>query len=359
MTCTDEIAQKTEKTFMLNIKNKSYNTFLPYAAKSKNIDSFSETIIIIAIIIFVIVSLGFVANMVFNAEQMSIISPIFCACAIFSIFSYVLYVRTGAYLFGEIGFVYLALAMAYTISPGIKFLLLDFNFPLDFDGLNFAVLSPTPSELSLHFWRHVLFISGVAIGYLMARGAKYYNFPAHEITERKYGQIIAILIFIVMSCIFLVSFLLPPATTYLEHYTRFENISAPVRKIIDLCMIFKNGGYFVLLSMMFIQYRRFKILIFLFVPLLCTYEIVFSNGSRIVAFTIILATLGFYHFCVNPISLKKSMTLLFALAVIFSGIGFVRSFSYSFEEAQYAINRNEIKASEFEAVYCTELSFIF
>ena len=57
-------------------------------------------------------------------------------------FSYVLSFRVRRLLFGEVGFIYLALSLAYTIFPALKFLRLDFDFPLDFDGLNFAVLSP-------------------------------------------------------------------------------------------------------------------------------------------------------------------------------------------------------------------------
>ena len=325
-----------------------------------NIDSISETIIILFVIALVPVVIGFIVAIVFNAEQMSIIKPILFACTTFVIFSYILYIRTKTYLFGEIGFIYISLAMAYTLSPAIKFLLLDFNFPLDFDGLNFSILSPLPSELSVHFWRHVLFIFGFSFGYLLARGGGYRLRPFHEMADRRYGRVIAILFIIIVVCIFFVSFLLPPATTYIEHYTRFENLSAPLRKIIDLCMIFKNGGYFVLLALMFSRYRRFKIPIYFFVPLVCTYEIVFSLGSRIIAFTILMAVLAFYHFCVSPISLKKSLALLIILSILFSGIGFIRSLSYNIENIQYEIvNKNDIRASEFEAVYCTGFHLYF
>lgn len=340
--------------------NLKYEKYFENNRKYNSIKKFSESIIIVAVILFIAAVFGLLASIVFNSEQMHIIRPMLAAGAAFIIFSLLLYLRTRVYLFGEIGFIYLALAMAYTFSPALKFLILDFNLPIDFDGLNFAILSPLPEELGVHFWRHVLFISGVIAGYLSVRGGKIPYEPSTEMAYPKYGRVVFILITIVTACIIFVSFLLPSANTYIEHYTRFENISSSIRKIIDLCLIVKNGAYFVILALMFKQYRKFKILIFIFVPLVCTYEVVFSFGSRIVAFTLLMAVLGYYHFCVSPISLKKSFALLFVLAVIFSGIGFVRSYSYSFEDAKYElINKNDIRASEFEAVYCTSFQLYF
>ena len=324
------------------------------------IDTAEETIIIVAIIAVVIFILGYVATNIFTSAQMYIIRPILVSIAVFIMFSYVLWIRVRVYIFGEIGFIFLALALAYTISPAIKTLLLDFYFPPDFDGLNFAVLSPKPAELGTHFWRHVLFISSVATGYLTVRGGRLPIMPMNVTPARKYGRVIATMIIIMVCCVFVVSLLLPSATTYIEHYTRFDNLSWRERKIVDLCLIFKNGGYFVLLALMFSQYRRFRIFIFIIVPIFCAYEILFSFGSRIVAFTLSIAVLGFYHFRVNPISLKKSIVLLIALAMIFSGIGLIRHFKYDIEEAQYnLIKQNEIQASELEAVYCTSFHLYY
>lgn len=324
------------------------------------IDTAEETIMIVTIIAVVTFMLGFVTTHIFTSAQMYIIRPLLASISVFIMFSYALWIQARVYLFGEIGFIYLALALAYTISPAIKTLLLDFHFPPNFDRLNFAVLSPQPEELGTHLWRHVTFISGVAIGYLTVRGRRLPTLPKNETPARKYWQVIAIMIIIMAVCVFLLALLLPSATKYIEHYTRFDNLSWRERKIIDLLMIFKNGGYFVLLALMFSKYHKIKIFIFIIVPIFCVYEIVFSFGSRIVAFTLSIAVLGFYHFRVSPISLKKSMILLIALAVIFSGIGLIRNYGYDIEKAQYKIiKQNEIRASEFEAVYCTSFHLYY
>ena len=335
------------------------NSLRNFMGKS-SIESALKAIIIVSIIAVLTVILGLLATIIFTSEQMYIILPLFTTCGVFIIFSYVLWFRTRVYLFGEIGFIYLAIALAYTFSPAIKFLLLDFYIPLDFDGINFAVLFPHPAELGMHFWRHVLFFLGVATGYLIVRGRTLTLRSIKETKAHKNGQVIAIVFIIIVFCVFLVSFLLPSAATYIEHYTRFDNLSYAIRKIIDLCLIFKNGGYFVLLSLMFRQYRKFKIFIYIFVVTVGAYELIFSYGSRIVTFTILMAFLGFYHFRVIPISLKKSSMLLITLAIIFSGIGYIRNLNYRLEDLKDTfVSINDIKASEFEAVYCTSFHLYY
>jgi len=317
-------------------------------------NSAEEAIIIVAIIAVATVILGLVAASIFTTQQMYIIRPLLAAGAVFIIFSYFLRLQVRANLFGEIGFIYLALALAYTVFPAIKFLMIDFNFPLDFDGLNFAVLLPQPAELGTHFWRHVLFISGVAVGFLAVRGGPLPLRPFNEKSACRYGRIIAIMIAIMGCCVCALTLLSASVTTYIEHYIRFDNLSWPLRRFASLCLIFKSGGYFVLLALMFSQYRKYKMLIFIVVPVVCAFEIVYSLGSRIVAFTILLAFFGFYHFRVTPISLKKGIVFLIALAFIFSGIGIIRAANYRLENALHEVIKDKkIQASEFEAVYCT------
>lgn len=321
------------------------------AGSPKN--SAQETIIIVGIIAIVTVMLGFLATSIFTNDQMYIIQPLLVAAAIFVTFSYILRIRVHANLLGEIGFIYLTFALAYTILPAIKFFALDLNIPLDFDRLNFAVLSPQPEELGTHFWRHVLFISGVAVGFLAVRGRSALQGPLNEKSESRNGRIITIILAIIVFCLCGVTLLSAPVTGYLEHYTRFDHLSWPLRKFVDLILLLKIGCYFVILSLMFNQYRKYRTLIFIVVPLVCVYELVYSSGSRITAFIILLAFLGFYHFRVNFISMKKGIVFLLVVAVVFSGVSIIRSSINYLEAAQTVIKDNKIKSGESEAVYCT------
>jgi hypothetical protein len=317
-------------------------------------NSAEKAIFFVAITAVAAVILGLVAANILTTQQMYIIWPMLAAGAVFMMFSYTLWVRVRGNLIGDIGFIYLALALAYTILPAIKFLMIDLYFPLDFDAVNFAVLSPQTAELGTHFWRHVLFISGVATGYLAVRGGTLPLRPLSEKSTRANRRVI-IMIMAIVACSACIELLLSrtPAT-YWEHYIRYENLSGSLRGLVYLCSIFKNGGYFVLLALMFSQYRRYRVLIFIVVPTICAYEVIFSLGSRIVASTILMAFIGFYHFRVKPISMKKGILFLFVLASLFSGIAIIRASNYSLEDAKDKVLRQKkITASEFEAVYCT------
>jgi hypothetical protein len=338
----------------MNKKQENYDGFSRYDQGRSHKDSALEAIIIVAIIAFATLILGLVAASIFTTQQMYIVRPMLAAIAVFIIFSIILKFRIRTNIFGEIGFIYLAISLAYTILPAIKFLMLDLNFPLDFDWLHFAVLSPQPAELGTHFWRHVLFISGVAAGYLVVRGRQLPLRPLHEKLVSRNGRIIAVMIAIMGLCLCALMLLSAPVTTYIENYTRFDHLSWTSRRFVSLCLIFKSGGYFVLLALMFSQYRKYKMLIFIIVPIVCIYEVVYSIGSRIVAFTILMAFLGFYHYRVSYIRLKKAIAALIILAIVFIGIEIVRSSNYNSDNNFFnRIKQKQKIASEFEAVYCT------
>jgi hypothetical protein len=294
------------------------------------------------------------AESVFTVDQMYIIRPILVCGAVFVLFSYILSVRIGTNLFGEIGFVYLALALAYTILPGLAFLLSNFAFPLLVDGLNFIDLSPLPVELGRHFWRHLLFISGVAAGYLLVRGG---DVLPRQIEQRKRtgdGRVITVWIAVIVGSMLAVRALSAPVTTYLENYTRFDHLSWPLLRLAYVCLSFKSGGYFILLALLFRNYRRYKILVFALVPLIGVYESINSFGSRIETLTVLLAFIAFYNLKVKPISINKGVAYLLGLAVLFSAIELFRSSAYSLADARYAATQEDgQQVAEFGAVYNT------
>jgi hypothetical protein len=125
----------------------------------------------------------------------------------------------------------------------------------------------------------LFFFSGFISGYLALRGnSKYFGNGVDKAPVYSYGYAIFIVMFIIGSCIGLITILLPPAKTYIEHYTRFNSLSPPILSIVYICLIFKSGGYFVLLSLLFREYARYKILIFSLVAAICMYEVVFFAG---------------------------------------------------------------------------------
>lgn len=313
-----------------------------------------SAIFILAAIVAVTIIFGLMAADLFTADQMYIIRPLLATFAVFSIFSYLLKLRVQTAIFGEIGFIYLAFALAYTILPAITLLKTDFIIPPGYDGAINSILTPLPADFGAHFWRHVLFISGVALGYLAVRGGSLPIKPLNDSSTNGNGRIVAVMIAIVGFCIVSVMLLSSPVSTYYEHYTRFDHLSWPLRRLVYVGLIFKSGGYFVLLALLFSDYRRYRLFIFIVIPALCAYESIYSFGSRIEALTILLASVGFYHYRVTPISIKKGMMYLVALAFLFSVVELIRASDNSLEDARYSVSEQGLKqASEFGAVYYT------
>lgn len=309
-----------------------------------------RTLFIIACIAALTVIQGFMAAEFFTAEQMYIIRPILASGAIFIVFFYILWFHVRTNIFGEIGFVYLVLASAYTILPAFTVI----TTSSIFDGVNLLTLNQNYLELGAHFWRHVLFIFGVSVGYVVVRVTSSPIITMHRATIHNYGYIIGIIIAIILTCIYTVVSLSSPVSTYHEHYTRFEQLSWPMLKLVQFSFIFKSGCYFVLMALMFSQYNKYRILILSIVPIFCIYEIFYSFGSRIETLTILLAFAGFYHYKVKPLTFKKGLIYLIALAFLFSAVELVRTARMNEESVESVVAVEGIKsASEFNAVFST------
>jgi hypothetical protein len=309
--------------------------------------SYDLTIVIVAIIVVIAFILGLAGEIILTADQMYLIRPLLTTCIVFIIFSYILKRQTQSNIFGEIGFIYLALASAYTVLPIIALIQLNYNLPLS------TVISPQPEDLSTHCWRHVLFVFFVAVGYLAIRGRTVPQMPLKEANSRN-GKVILILIVIMGCCIFAMSILSSPVNSYIEHYTRFDHLSWTLLRVVYVCLIFKTGTYFVLFSLMFCQYNRYRNYIYFIMPILCVYEIVYSYGSRIQTLIILLAFAVLYHYKANPINIRKGIAYLAILAVLFSAIEIIRASDYNLTTARQRVTQVGGKqASEFASVFNT------
>ena len=259
----------------------------------------------------------------FFIQNLQILAPSIVAIAIFLCFSLWLRSLVQDNIFGEIGFTYLAFVLAYTVFPAYGFLTLDsLSSAIGFQDL--ATLSPDQGELGLHLWRHVLFIAAVGSGYLLFRGGqmpKFSSFKSFGIAER---PIIRFLFVIIVLSIIALWSLSAPVNTYVDNYTRYDHLSWLARRVVTICIVLKTGGTFVLLTIMFRDYKRYHLYIWPFVLLSAGLEVLNSLGSRIDAFFILAAATVLYHCCVNRITLKKGLLIAVAFGLIFSVIEVVR-----------------------------------
>jgi hypothetical protein len=284
-------------------------------------------------------------------DKLYVVLPVLMAIVLFLLFFIILQTKIGNSFFGELGFVYLALAMAYTIFPASIFLLLDLS---EVSGwMKLARLLPKPFELGVHLWRHCIFIFSVAVGYLLFRGNKTIILSAKKDFKNRHGLLISFLMGMICLCIFSLSLLSAPVDTYVDHYTRYEHLSWLSLHFVYLCLILKTGGYFVLLTLLFSAYKRYRMLLFIVVPAICLYETTYSLGSRIETLTIILAVVCLYHYRVRTITLKAGFISFIAIAVLFSAIESIRSSNFMGDASPSQSSERALPAIEFGAVYFT------
>ncbi len=289
----------------------------------------------------------------FFIQNAQILLPCFVVMAIFLFFSLWLRFQVRDNVFGEIGFIYLVFAVAYTVFPAYGFLVLD-SLSSGVGFQNLAALDPDQGELGMHLWRHVLFIAAIGFGYLFFRGRGAAKF--NSLTNLGYAEkpVIQILFVIILFSIIVLLGLSAPVTTYIENYTRYDNLSWIARRLVTICTVLKTGGTFVLLTIMFRRYERYRLYILPFILLRAVYEVQYSLGSRIDAFVILIAAATLYHYCFKRLTLKRGFLVMLALGLVFSVIEMVRSADLDFSTFKETISQEQgMPAGELGAVYVT------
>jgi hypothetical protein len=292
--------------------------------------------------------LGIIAFGVPSVDTTALLLPTLATLAAFGVFTVFLARRVGDHAFGEIGFVYLGLAVAYTLVPALAFLV------LDLDSARVAQFLPAPSELGVHLWRHALFVSGVAAGYLLFRGKVVPELRASADSANGDWRTIAFLVALIGSCVIGVYLLSAPVTTYMDHYTRFDHLSWTPLQLAHLCLTLKSGGYFILMTFLFRKFAEHRLLTLSSVAAICSYELAYSFGSRIETLIILLGGVCLYHERVRTIRLRQGVVLLAAIAALFSVIELFRASGFDVGIAEETVSKDgPMPAAEFSAVYFT------
>lgn len=297
--------------------------------------------------------LSCVILLVVPEAQFPVFTPGYAALYVFVAFGWLLYRRVGNDVFGEIGFLFLGLALAYTILPAFTFLALDLDFATG-PWESLAQLLPESSELARHLWRHVLFMVAVALGYLcLPKGA---GSPGRERpnTQRQDRQISFALLIVICIAIASIFALSAPVESYIDHYTRFDHLSSGLRALVYVLLMLKTSAYYILLTLLFGDFRRNRLLIVGAIVAIAGYETAYSLGSRIETLSILLATACLYHHRVRPISLKAGTLALVAIATLFSVIEVIRSLEFDVADARNLVAaEGATPAAEFGAVFFT------
>ena len=290
---------------------------------------------------------------VFFIEKLPILLPSFVTIAIFLYFSLRLRFQIHGNIFGEIGFLYLVYAVAYTVFPAYGLLILDsLSSGRAFQSQSLAVLTADPTQLGLHLWRHVLFIAAVASGYLLFRGRHTPKFSSFDTLGDAEKPIIRFLFVAILIGVIVLWSLSAPVKTYVDNYTRYDHLPWIGRRVISICLFLKHGGTFVLLTILFRNYKRYRLYIWPFVLLWVVQEVLGSLGARIGAFTILIATALLYHYCVKQVTLRNGLLVTLALGLVFSAVEIARATDLTPSELKDSAQQEEgMPAEELGAVF--------
>jgi hypothetical protein len=287
-------------------------------------------------------------------RQLPIVAPALAAMGVFAAFVLILQRRVGGNLFGEIGFLYLSLAIAYTVLPAFTFLALDLDLAGGWVWENLALLLPDVAELGLHLWRHVLFVTAVAIGYLALRR---HDRKVDMRQPRRIdgtGILVPALAAIILLSVSVISLLSAPVESYIDHYTRYDHLPRELLLLVYVFFILKTSSYYILLTVLFFDWSRRRLTIVLVVIAIAAYETLYSFGSRIETLSILLGTICLFHYRVRPISLKAGAGAFLAIAALFSVVELFRMLEFDVSEARAALaTEGAGPASEFGAVFFT------
>ena len=276
--------------------------------------------------------------------------PIFATIIFYFFYALLLKKVNGETLFCDLGFIYSSLLVLYTVIPGLV-LVYGLTKPGDPIAVMLDTMSITVADLSRHLWRHFLFLVCFSIGYYFFRGKE--KFYSLEIKKSMHFSIITLIV-VIFICLFFLSVLSAPVETYYDNYTRYDHLAVPIRKIVSVLIRFKGGFYVILLSLLFLNYKKYKIYIFVSVVLICIYELLYSHGSRINIFIILLQVIFLYNYIVQVISVKNLITYALVLLAFFSIVEIIRLLDGSVENTKDVISDEGIKPpGELGALFIT------
>jgi len=257
---------------------------------------------------------------------------------------------SGDKIIGEIGFIYVSLAVAYTIYPALGVISV-INGDNEFQ---IALGMPSINDLIIHLWRQVAFVVASIFSYLFFRGkGKLYlvKFSENKIYS---PRLVNIILFTILSFILILIVSSSSVSSYYENYTRFDDLPWFLRRIVAVIINLKYGFYAILLTILYKNYIKNKNKIIVSVLILCIFEVVNSHGSRIEALKILLMTVCLHVLFVKGINLTRSILVGGILLAIFSAIELVRSAIMNNATISDYISDQGIKpASELGAIFFT------
>lgn len=251
----------------------------------------------------------------------------------------------------DVGFIYFFLLFSYIFFPGIGIILAANGD----EFFKIALGNPSLEELYKHQWRQIVFYILSFIGFLIIRSKIKFKGKEGKVNRLKNkNTTVKVIVAAIIIFIILLELLSAPVDNYYEGYTRYDHLNYIARRILSVVINLKFGFYAIALVIFFQNYTRYKSSILIFTTIICLFEILYSYGSRIESFKILLMVSCLYSVYVRKIKIMKIVMILFALLIIFSMVELVRSAMINDSDfITYLIEVGAKPAEEFGALFFT------
>jgi hypothetical protein len=243
--------------------------------------------------------------------------PLITITILYLLFIYILKIKTGNVLISDLGFIFSSFIFIYTIAPIINISIgIDSNDPI-------SLLNPSEVDLNLAIWRQILYFLCFNLAYIFFRGSGKLTFKNYSSTNKDNKSILFLLGIILSSCLYLMYFS-SEVHNYYEAYTRFDNLSWLLKKIASICIRLKMAAYAITLTFLYLNYKKLKYYIPIFIILSGTYEIFFSYGARVQFFIIIMQAIVLQSIIIKLVNFKKIVFIGILILLIITFIENVR-----------------------------------
>ena len=283
---------------------------------------------------------------------MAIILPVLAALLIGGTFLLALGDRAESGLIGELGAVYVFFFIAYTLSPAFTFLVLELDLASGWVWSMLAQLAPDESAIGAHLWRHVLFIFGFCVSYLYVRRPTSQSVRSSKVLPWDGGGLLVPFMIVVVGCNVLLWLLSAPVTEYIDHYSRYDHLSTPLRALVSLTVRVESGLFLIVVTLAFMNFRRFGVMGLLLVAGALVFRILNSMGSRIESLFVLLLAVCLYQNFVRRINVRKAVAGALLAGVLFTSLEVLREVRFNLRDSVGLLRDSGVQpASEFGAVF--------
>lgn len=291
-----------------------------------------------------------------SEENRPVILPILTTIVTAAVFLWVLRLRNGSIPIFEIGMIYLAVVVLYTLYPLAGYIINGCTYTAFNDNRLFYA-QPTPEEIGTLGWYHVIHLVSFVVVYLLVRirlprGSLGFKMP----DRTSFLILVGLYLMITLFSLFLSAAYGFTKVSYIESYLLQKGLPFGLAQVAGLLSGARLTVELAILACLFNKYRKYWVLIFAWLGWIAL-ETYIQAGSRTEFVMLVIAAAMMYHYLVRRIRLVSLAIGGFLLLTLFVSYGLLRM-GWFFSETTEFYNPFAY-AGEFEVIFANAYDFLY